>query len=206
MKPIGFVYLTTNIVNGKIYVGQRRFLDDKKENADYIGSGGEHFKAAIKKYGRKNFKRRILKLCETSDELNHFEKLYSMEYNPNLDPKIGYNKFHGSVCDGDNPSRNEEVRKLQSLSAKKNRSKNGSWWTGKRHSEESRKKIAESNSRRKLSKESKEKMSDSLRRYWTEEKRQQKSEQMKGKISPRKGVKLSEETKLKISNSRKKKI
>lgn len=206
MKPIGFVYLTTNIVNGKIYVGQRRFLEDKKENADYIGSGGEHFKAAINKYGRDNFKRKILKLCETVDELNHFEKFYSIKYNPNLDPKIGYNKFHGSVCDGDNPSRNEEVRKLQSLSAIKNREEVGSWWTGKRHSEETRKKISESNSRRKLSEESKNKMSESLRKYWTEDKRQQKSEQMKGKTSPRKGVKLSEETKLKISNSRRKKI
>lgn len=62
MKPIGFVYLTTNIVNGKIYVGQYTFKADKRLNANYLGSGTV-MEQAIKKYGRENFKRRILKLC-----------------------------------------------------------------------------------------------------------------------------------------------
>ena len=29
MKPIGFVYLTTNLVNGKVYVGQYTFKKEK---------------------------------------------------------------------------------------------------------------------------------------------------------------------------------
>lgn len=51
------LYQTTNLVNGKIYVGihQSQSLDDA-----YLGSG-KLLKAAIKKYGRKNFKREILK-------------------------------------------------------------------------------------------------------------------------------------------------
>ena len=48
MKPIGFVYLTTNLVNGKVYVGQRHFLKNKKANAEYLGSGGIHFQKRYK--------------------------------------------------------------------------------------------------------------------------------------------------------------
>lgn len=39
MKPIGFVYLTTNIINGKIYVGQHILSGNKKWNATYLGKG-----------------------------------------------------------------------------------------------------------------------------------------------------------------------
>ena len=96
MKPIGFVYLTTNIVNGKIYVGQFKFKKDKRLNATYLGSGTV-IEKAIKKYGRKNFKRKILKICFTINQLNGYETYYTLKYNPTLDPKIGYNQIIGPV-------------------------------------------------------------------------------------------------------------
>ena len=45
------VYKTTNLINGKIYVGK---YEGNREN--YLGSG-YILKKAIKKYGRENFKR-----------------------------------------------------------------------------------------------------------------------------------------------------
>jgi hypothetical protein len=51
------VYLTTNLVNGKIYVGVHHNSTDS-----YIGSG-KILAKAIKKYGKQNFKRQILHSC-----------------------------------------------------------------------------------------------------------------------------------------------
>jgi hypothetical protein len=50
------VYITTNAINGKIYVGVRSTwnLEDK-----YLGSG-DKLKTAFKKYGKQSFKRTLL--------------------------------------------------------------------------------------------------------------------------------------------------
>lgn len=63
------VYQTTNLINGKIYIGMHktRNLDD-----DYLGSG-KVLNQAIKKYGRKNFKREILFLFHTEEEMRQKE-------------------------------------------------------------------------------------------------------------------------------------
>jgi len=53
------VYLTTNLINNKIYIGVHSTynLDD-----GYLGSG-IGIKNAIKKYGKQNFKRQIIHYC-----------------------------------------------------------------------------------------------------------------------------------------------
>ena len=60
------VYKTTNLVNGKIYIGKHETdnLDD-----GYLGSGNL-LRRAIEKYGRENFKREILFECSTIEEMN----------------------------------------------------------------------------------------------------------------------------------------
>lgn len=37
MIPLGFIYKTTNCVNGKIYVGKHEFSKDKRLNSSYLG-------------------------------------------------------------------------------------------------------------------------------------------------------------------------
>lgn len=71
----GFIYITTNLINGKKYIGQKKGYSDT-----YLGSG-KVLKLAIKKYGRENFKREILDYAYSKDELNLKEDYYIHKYN-----------------------------------------------------------------------------------------------------------------------------
>ena len=64
------VYKTTNMVNGKIYVG--KYEGDRES---YLGSG-YILKKAIKKYGKENFKREIIERCNSIKELIEKEKYW----------------------------------------------------------------------------------------------------------------------------------
>ena len=85
------VYKITNLINGKIYVGQtkfsveKRFLQHAKANS-IIG-------AAIRKYGAENFKIEVIEVCKTFLELNEREIFWIEKLNckvPN-----GYNVADG---------------------------------------------------------------------------------------------------------------
>ena len=78
------IYKTTNLINNKIYIGQ-----DKNNDPNYLGSG-DLIKRAIKKYGRENFLKEILCICNTIDELNDKERFYINKYS-SINKKIGYN-------------------------------------------------------------------------------------------------------------------
>lgn len=60
-----FIYKTTNLINGKSYIGAHttKNIDD-----GYLGSGVALIKA-IEKYGIKNFKREIIKFCDSKEEM-----------------------------------------------------------------------------------------------------------------------------------------
>ena len=77
------VYKTTNLINGMIYVGK-----DSNDNPNYLGSG-LHLKRAIKKYGRENFAKDILEVCDLSN-INEREIYWIAKLNAR-DRKIGYN-------------------------------------------------------------------------------------------------------------------
>ena len=62
------IYKTTNLINGKIYVGK-----DSKNNNNYLGSG-KILNLAINKYGIENFKKETLCECLSSKELNKAER------------------------------------------------------------------------------------------------------------------------------------
>lgn len=63
------VYETRNLINGKKYIGLHSTLTLKD---GYLGSG-ELLLEDIKKYKRKNFKRRIIQLFDTREEAVKWE-------------------------------------------------------------------------------------------------------------------------------------
>lgn len=65
-----FIYKTENLINGKIYIGVH---STNNPNDNYIGSG-LRLNKAIKKYGRENFRRRILEFFNTREEAFKKEK------------------------------------------------------------------------------------------------------------------------------------
>lgn len=73
-EPYGFIYITTNMVNGMRYVGKKVF-DSSSKWGSYLGSGVK-LKEDIKVYGRENFKKDIIDIAYSQEELNEKEVDY----------------------------------------------------------------------------------------------------------------------------------
>jgi group I intron endonuclease len=181
---IHFVYETTNLINNKKYIGKHSTtnIDD-----GYLGSGIV-LKQAINKYGRKNFKRKILVIVDSEEEAYEYEqKLITKKI---IESNDYYNIMLGGEGCGSGKNHpmygkqmSEESKKKISNSLK---GKNHPMY-GKHFSDEHNNKISESQRGengnmwgKKASKETKQKMSKA-----------------------HKGKQISEETKIKISKSRK---
>ena len=104
-KYAGFLYLITNKINGKKYIGKKVFWFDKKVKPnkyiikngkkvlnkrtskicsrvesdwkEYWGSGKKLLED-IEKLGKENFKREIIMLCETDWDLSYEEAKYQI--------------------------------------------------------------------------------------------------------------------------------
>ena len=123
------IYKTTNLVNGKIYIGQ-----DSKNNADYLGSG-LILSRAINKYGIENFKKTVIETCDTKKELNECEIYWIDKLSATT---IGYNIALGG-SDGDTYTMNPNLPDIiNKLSGENNH------FYGKTHTEKSRRKMSES--------------------------------------------------------------
>lgn len=82
----GFVYLITNTLTNKKYVGKKFFFSTKRKQVnkkrkrilvesdwkEYYGSNSE-LVSDVEKLGAENFKREILHLCETKGLCNYYE-------------------------------------------------------------------------------------------------------------------------------------
>jgi hypothetical protein len=94
-KEFHFVYVTTNLINGKQYVGEHSTNDmDCRKTKKYTGSG-LYIDNAKKLYGRKNFERKDLEFFPTKKEAFNAQEKYIQQYgtlNPdgyNISPKGG---------------------------------------------------------------------------------------------------------------------
>lgn len=83
-----YIYLTTNLINNKKYIGQHK----GELNDNYLGSGIA-FLEALEKYGKENFKKEILEICNP-EELNEKEKYWIAYYNAYEDDNY-YNLTRG---------------------------------------------------------------------------------------------------------------
>lgn len=135
LDPYGFIYITTNLVNGKRYIGRKTF-DDKRRWVGYIGSGS-CFQKAIKKFGKVNFHRDIVDIAYSNEELNDKEVSYINFFNA-----VESSDFYNIEIGGQKYPLSEHTKKL----IKENHadmSGNKHPMYGKHHTEESKKKISE---------------------------------------------------------------
>lgn len=76
LKIYHTVYQITNLINENIYIGVHKTTNPYDS---YLGSGLA-ITRAIEKYGKENFKKEILKICDTQEESYQFEALL-VDYN-----------------------------------------------------------------------------------------------------------------------------
>lgn len=164
------IYKTTNLINGKIYIGQ-----SKTNNKQYLGSG-KLLKRSIEKYGRENFKKEILCRCENQSDLNKLERFWISEYN-STDLNIGYNLETGgnshedySWSVGNDEWKNKISKSLRGkIQSKETIEKRVAKLKGRKRTEETKKKMAEKAIGRKHTQETLEKMSKAkLGKTWEE--------------------------------------
>ena len=143
----GFIYITTNNINGKKYLGQKK-IDDNGKWKNYLGSGIA-FKKALEKYGKENFVREIIDVGYSSDELNELEEKYTYDLDC-LNDRNYYNLVHGGGIVTGLKFSKETIQRLRELNSGENNyfygkrlfgEENGFY--GKKHSEESRKRMSQ---------------------------------------------------------------
>lgn len=143
-----YIYKTTNLINNKIYIGQKSANVEPGEDFKYLGSG-RVLKQAIIKNGRANFKKEILEIC-TQENLNEREIFWIKELD-SMNPEIGYNLTKGGeTTSGWHPTKESLERMSNAQKGEKsfNYGKRGKDCHnyGRRHSEESLRKNREANS------------------------------------------------------------
>lgn len=142
-KYFGFIYETTNLINGKKYIGKCIF---NRQNGwkSYLGSG-TYLKRAIEKYGKENFEREIIFLALDEEELNEIEE-FVIDICNAVESKDYYNLKKTSIG-GDifthNP-RKEEIREMR----KSQLTGEGNHWFGKEKPEHIIQSIKDANSKK----------------------------------------------------------
>lgn len=122
-----YIYRITNKVNGKTYIGKHKY---KKLNDSYMGSG-VLLKKAQKKYGMKNFEKKILIFnISKLENVNLLEKTFIAAEREKVGRENCYNRADGG--DGNTGKLSEETRKKMAESH-----------TGGHHSEEAKRKLSE---------------------------------------------------------------
>ena len=155
----GYIYETTNLINGKKYIGKRKsskFLENK-----YLGSG-IGIKRAISKYSKENFKVRLIEEVNTNLKDLIEKEIYWIKYYNAVKDKNYYNNSYGGEQEGwdgvnkafletgiyptkfkgKHHSEQSKQKTSQSLLGRSSPRK------GKKLSEETKKKISEANKKR----------------------------------------------------------
>lgn len=169
------VYIHTNKINGKKYIGITSRPPEKRWGKNGKGYKRHvHFWNAIQKYGWDNFRHDIVCQKETFEYACKIEKCLIKHYKSN-NCKYGYNCTFG----GEGRLLTDEQKKILSDQRKGNKNH----FYGKHHTEETKEKLKEANKNRQLSIKQLEGLKFG-RVKWSKERRDKLSESHKGEKSP----------------------
>lgn len=110
-KKFGCIYKITNIINNKIYIGQRKYSHNFRDK-NYFGSG-KLLKYSIKKYGKENFIKSIIEEVYSQEDLD-FKEMFYIKLYKSLYPD-GYNIAEtpkGGAYLNNHPNREEIIKKI----------------------------------------------------------------------------------------------
>ena len=178
------VYKITNLVNGKVYIGASKDIEDRWW---YHKNGHTAIAEDLKTFGLENFKFEVLLECP-EDMLCQWERDMICLYDSD-DPEKGYN------CKNDRPY---SLKRNESFKGRK------AWNKGLKniYSDETRRKISEALKGRVVSEETKRKISEAKKGHIvSEESNRKRSEKMKGRPAWNRGIPHSEEHKRKLSEA-----
>jgi group I intron endonuclease len=218
MNKIIGIYKITNLINGKVYIGESKDIYDRWNQYNNLTCKGQRkLYNSFVCHGLENHKFEIIMECAFED-LKYFESCFQEMY---IVVEKGLNlKYTGR---DDIKFRLSDESKNKISNTQKNKYANGheNWNKGKYgvYSEDALKKMSESkkklyesgyvnyNKGKKASEESKKKMSESAKNRSDESKKNMslaaKKKYENGYIHPMKGKKLSEEHKIKLSEKHK---
>lgn len=157
-NPYGYIYITTNLINHKKYIGQHK---SKEYDKNYYGSGDALLKA-IEKYGKKHFVVEIIDWSDNKQDLDNKEIYWikildavNSPYYYNMSPGGGVVSLVGELNPMYNKTHSMKTRKIIS-------EKNKVY--AKNHVEEIQSRIAkatEVNKNKQISEETRQKLRNS---------------------------------------------
>jgi hypothetical protein len=109
-----FIYKTTNLINGKIYIGKYQ-----GKNPNYLGSG-KYLLNAISFYGKENFNREIIEDNINDSKILGEREIYWIGFYKSTDKSIGYNILSGGNLSMSGQHHTEEAKRKIALASKIN--------------------------------------------------------------------------------------
>ena len=161
-KCFGIIYITTNLSNGKQYIGQSTKINCNS----YLGSG-KALKLAIKKYGKNNFSKQIfISALNNRSNLNYLEELIISENDASNNPNfynISLSAYITKGFKGKHHSEFSNLKRSKSLTGRKLSDDHIKKLQGRKFSKETRLKMSISGKQKRLTDEHKSKISASCK-------------------------------------------
>lgn len=113
----GYIYRTTNIINGRKYIGQHKRI----ELDNYYKGSNKKLQEDIKRFGRDNFHVEILEWCYSKEQLDERERFWISFYSAETD--VNYYNIYGGGYPDHIPQETRDIIRDKKLEINKQKGK-----------------------------------------------------------------------------------
>lgn len=106
-----YIYAYQNLMNGKVYIGQTKNLEDRDNHHVYSGQMSMVIDRAIKKYGRSSFDYWTICVVDTAEQAEQEEIFWISEMREKLGSENVYNILNGGISGKRGTKLSEESKK-----------------------------------------------------------------------------------------------